>query len=346
MGTDGSLFFSLHQFYETRERVVRVDRGGEISAFPSEEISTGRLGDSLPTLDAVMGIRGGQGGMVWMLDNGRRGETLAKVVGWDPAINRLHQIRYLPSPATLPTSFVADFAVDPVEPFIYISDPASGDDAAIIVLNLQTGMSRRVLQGHSSVVPENIPLIVQNQKLQVLRPDGSIAEPLAGVNPITIDRRGRWLYYGPMKGQQLYRISTTLLQNDSAPAAEIEQGVESYSAKPICDSIAIDARDFIYVADLTESAIRVIQPKDRRMETYLKDPKLSWPDGLTFGNDGRLYFFCSQIHRSAVYNGGQDSTSAPFPVYRIKPQHQPLLSPKRNPLTGITESITDRFNRD
>ncbi len=350
VGADGSMYFSLHQYFETRERVVKIGRGGELTAFPTDAISTGQASAPFPALDAVMGIRSGDGGVIWMLDNGRRGEVLPKVVGWHAGAGRLHQIHYLPGPATLPTSFLADLVVDPAEPFLYIADPASGSDAAIIVLNLRTGLARRVLQGHVSVQPEARAFIVEGKKLQVRRPDGSGGvEPLAGVNPITIDRRGRWLYYGPMKGQQLYRISTILLRNQDLSAKELEEGVELYSSKPFCDSIAIDARDNIYVADLTESAIRVIQPKSRRMETYVKDPKLCWPDGLTFGGDGRLYFFCSQVNRSPIFNGGQNSTSAPFAVYRLKPAHQPLLVnplPKRNPFTGITEQITDRFGRE
>lgn len=346
---DGTMFVSLHQFFETRERVVKVDRLGEVTAFPNDEISTGQGSTTLPPLDSVMGVRDAGGGIVWMLDNGRRGESLPKLLAWNTGADRLHQIHYLPAPATLPTSFLADFAVDPSEPFLYVADPASGSDAAILVLDLKTGLARRVLQGHVSVIPEKQVMIVNGKKLQVRRPDGSDAEPLAGVNPIAIDRRGRWLYYGPMKGGQLYRISTSLLRNENATAQELEEGVELYSSKPVCDSIAIDSRDNVYVGDLSLNAIRIIPPKTRRMETFVKDPKLCWPDGLTFGGDGRLYFFCNQLNRSAAYNQGEDKTSAPFSVYRLKPLHQPLLVnplPKRNPLTGITEQINDRLGRE
>tara|TARA_R110002096_G_scaffold16106_20_gene55087 strand:+ start:5065 stop:6285 length:1221 start_codon:yes stop_codon:yes gene_type:complete len=346
---DGTMFISLHQFFETRERVVKVDRLGDVTAFPNDEVSTGQSKSALPVLDSVMGVRDAEGGIIWMLDNGRRGESLPKLIGWNVGGDRLHQVHYLPAPATLPTSFLVDFAVDPSEPFIYIADPASGTDAALIVLDLRNGLARRVLQSHDSVVPEKQLMIVNGKKLQVKRPDGTEAEPLAGVNPITIDRRGRWLYYGPMKGRQLYRISTSLLRNEAATPTELEEGVELYSSKPDCDSIAIDARDNIYVGDLSLNAIRIIQPKTRRMETFVKDPKLCWPDGLTFGGDGRLYFYCNQLSRSSAFNQGEDVTSAPFAVYRIKPLHQPLLVnplPKRNPLTGITEQINDRLGRE
>jgi len=348
---------SLHQYYQTTERVIRIDRNGEASPFPNAEMSScmdedlERCGEAL---DSVMGICASGHGIIWMLDNGRRGETLPKVVAWNTNTSSVHRIVYLPEPATTENSFLADLVVDPDNRFLYIADPASGMDAALIVVDLKTGLSRRVLESHISVVPEDVPLVVQGQRIEVRRADGSSAEPLAGVNPIAVDRKGRYLYYGPMKGRRLYRIDIDHLKDSSMGRDELGMAVELYSFKPVCDSIAIDQRNNIYAADLTQQAISIIPPdgktaKDRRPQIYIHDPQLAWPDGLTFGNDQRLYFFCSQINRTSWFNGGQDATQGPFRVYRVKPLHQPLLaSPisRRMPLSELGDQLSERFGKE
>jgi sugar lactone lactonase YvrE len=335
---DNSLIVGLHQYFKTRERVVRVDRQGETSAFPSPEVAARDTVEGAEVLDSVMGVHGGDRGIIWMLDNGRRAEQMPKVVGWHFSDRKLHRVFHLPEPSTIATSFVADFAVDSSETHAYIADPASGADAALIVLDLRTGVSRRLLQGHISVVPQGIPLVVSGRKVHAECQDGSQAEPLAGVNPIALDKKAKYLYYGPLKGQKLYRIATSALNDASLSGEALASAVEEYSSKPICDSIAIDPRDNIYVGDLTANAIQVILPKDRRMIEYVADPKMAWPDGLTFGGDGRLYFYCSQLNRCSWFSEGQDETKAPFLVYRVKPLFQPMIAnplPDHNPLTEI-----------
>ena len=315
---DNSLIVGFHQYFKTRERVVRVDRQGETVPFPNEEIGAFEGAGGSVALDAVMGVHGSDRGNIWMLDNGRRSEQMAKVVGWNFSEKKLHRVFHLPEPATIDSSFVADFTVDAAETHAYIADPAAGGDAALIVLDLKTGVARRLLQGHVSVVPEGIPLLVSGRKLQAQCQDGSQAEPLAGVNPIAVDRKGKFLYFGPMKSRKLYRIPTSILNDQSLTPEAVAAAVEVYADKPICDSIAIDAKDNIYIGDLTRNAIAVILAKDRKLIDYVVDPKMAWPDGLTFGGDGRLYFYCSQINRCSWFSEGVDETKAPFLVYRVK----------------------------
>jgi len=340
---DGSLIVGIHQCFKAKERVVRVDRQRQTTPFPSGDVGGGAAENSL-ALDAVMGIQAGPHGIIWMLDNGRRTEQTPKLVGWNAHTKKAHRVFHLPGPATVDSSFVADLAIDPTETHAYIADPASGADAALIVLDLRTGVARRVLQGHESVVPEGIPLVVGGRRLEAHCPDGSRAEPLAGVNPIAVDRRGKFVYYGPLKSRKLYRIAAAVLQNPELGPEAVAAAVEVYADKPVCDSIVMDARDNIYVGDLSKGAIQVIGPKDRKLTLYLEDPKMAWPDGLTFGADGRLYFYCSQVNRCSWFSGGGDETKAPFLVYRVKPLHQPLISnplPDRNPLTGLRERIEE-----
>ena len=343
LAPDGSLIVGIHPSFASRERVLKITRGGDIVPFPTVEMNFGGGAGQL-TLDAVMGVQIGPNGVVWLLDSGRRGSQTPKIVGWNLHTEKLQKVIYLPPPATTDTSFLVDLAVNPDGPQLIVADPAAGADAALIVVDLNTGLGRRVLQGHPSVLAENIPFTVNGRKLGVRLPDGSIAEPLAAVNPIAIDRKGKYLYYGAMKGRSLYRILVSKLLTE----VDLGGAIERYSDKPICDSIAIDSKDNIYAADLPGSAIVVITPDKHRMGTDVSDPKLCWPDGLTFGGDGKLYFYCSQVSRTDWY-GDKNEVNPPFPVYRIKPLYQPLISnplPDHNPLNRIRDLIPNPFGKE
>src|SRR5262249_21797653 len=68
--------------------------------------------------------------------------------------------------------------------------------------------------------------------------------------------------------------------------------VEAFAPKPISDGASSDDQDRIYLTDPEHSAVLAVEP-DRRLRTLVKDPKLRWPDGLSFGPAGPLYVTCS-----------------------------------------------------
>jgi sugar lactone lactonase YvrE len=314
---DGSYIVSMHQYYRTKERVLEIKPDGSVTPFPKglqpHDADCAEL-----TLDSVLGIQGDSEGIVWMLDNGTRGESTPKIVAWDTDEDKLHRVLYLPEPITKPNSFLNDIALHPSEPFIYISDPASGADAAIIVVELETGRARRILEGRQWVVPEDIEIQMEGRPMRVKRPDGSTIEPQVGVNPIAVDRRGRWLYFGPMKGRTLYRISTETLHDTTLTPQELASRVEGYAEKPICDGISIDSKGNIYVSDVANNAIGVIRESNRKYEIYVTDARLSWPDGLCFGTDGKLHFFTNQLHRCAMYDGVTKKAEPPYLIMKVR----------------------------
>jgi sugar lactone lactonase YvrE len=313
----GSIIISLHQYQNTTERVVEILPDGKVLSFPNAAISRGEAGAPF-ALDAVLGLQCDKKGVVWMLDNGRRSEVTPKLVGWDSSKNKLVKIIYLPAPATIDSSFINDLALDPEEPFAYITDPASGNDGALIVVDLETGLARRVLQGHISVIPKpGVELKVDRKPLGVMRPDGSTVKPMAGAGPIAVDKKGNWVYFGASAGHLLYRTRAEHLRDTSLGPLDLEARIEGYAPRPPCDGISMDSKDNIYISDVGAKAIGVLH-SDLTYELYVSNDSFLWPDGLCFGNDGRLYFYASQLHLMAPYNAGIDRTQAPFLIYKVK----------------------------
>jgi sugar lactone lactonase YvrE len=313
---DGSVVVSLHQFFDPQNKVVRVSADGLLKPFPD---ATWNKSDNtnLLTLDSVLGIRTDEDDIVWMLDNGMRNKTTPKLVAWDARSSQLYKLICIPEPISLRASFLNDLAVDRKHEAVFIADTASGDSAAIIVVDLNTGASRRVLQGHHSVCPEAINLVVDGKAVEIKQADGSLVKPHLGINPIAVDAAGNWLYYGPMHGHSMYRIKTTDLLNKELTPVQLASKVERYSDKPICDGITMDGDDNIYVTDLANNAVGIIGP-DRAYRLVVQDPLLSWPDAFAITPDDFLIIVANQLQRSPQLNGGVNQTVPPFYLLRIK----------------------------
>lgn len=288
---DGGFLISVSFEEKPQNRVIAVGRTGESKPFPNTSLSQASAGEALQ-MDAIMGMQCVDNGVVWMLDNGRRNEHTPKIIAWDSAHARLQHVFHLVPPAVLFGSLLDDLAVDPERSFAYLNDPAAGQDAALIVLDTSTGLARRVLQGHPSVVPvAGLDLTIDGQKLESKRLDGSVADPLGGVNPLALDRKGEWLYFGPLRSHKLYRVRTDHLRDAAMTPAQLAGLVEEYAAKPICAGITLDGKGNVYLADLNSKAIGMIAAGSKEYRILATDPRFLWPDGLCFGTDGRLYFF-------------------------------------------------------
>lgn len=315
----GEHVISCHQFFNPQYRVMKLTKKGEWEPFPNLQMNV-RGGGAPVELDSVLGVVCDSRGIVWMLDNGRRSETTPKLVAWDTKKNDLH--RQIVITAVTPTSFLKNLVLDPVAPFIYISDPADGVHSAIIVVNLETGLARRVLQGHYSVRRDpTVEIELDGRLLEVRRPDGQVATPLTGVSPIAIDRKGESLYFGPRNGASLFKINTDLLRDRDISATSLQSQVTGVSPKPICDSMAIDSKGRIYFGDISRGSIDYVSPDEQylNLRLHVMDPRMIWPGGLTIGPGGKLHFFSNQLHRAPFFHDGKDITLPPYYLFEARP---------------------------
>ncbi len=308
------IIMSQHQFYRPHYAVVELKNNTQIP-FPNDELASASSKSPIK-LDSVLGIRSDANGVVWMLDNGMRSGAIPKLVGWNTKTDRLQKLIYLPAPITPKDTFVNDFSVDFRHNAIFISDPAGGENAALIVVNLSTGAARRVLEGHLSVVPEDVDLIIDDVPIQIQDQSGKLVRPHIGVNPITEDLNNEWVYYGPMHGHSLYRIKADDLANEKLADKDLADRVQRYSDKPISDGISIDKENNIYLGDLAANAIGVILA-DKSYRQLAQCPRLSWVDSFSFGPAGKLYAVVNRLHQSATLNGGIAKSKPPYYLLRV-----------------------------
>ncbi|MEL6787853.1 MAG: L-dopachrome tautomerase-related protein [Cyanobacteria bacterium J06607_15] len=308
---EGRLIMSQHQFFGAPLRVVEVLDDGSVAPFPNEAWSSEPNSAGIG-LNTVLGLRSDENGVVWMLDRSDGSGQPGKIVGWDTENDELYQVIYLPQPIIPASPFLNDLAVDLEHNAIYITDTASGDDSALIVVDLVTGFSRRVLEGDVSTRPEDIPLIVDERVINLAGEPAQI-----GVNPITVDPDNEWVYYAPMSGTSLYRIATLDLLDPSLSPAELSSRVERYGDKPICDGITVDGAGNVYITSITDNAIGVVDETGTYQTLYQDDRLLSWTDGMAFGADDYIYVTVSQLQNSPPLNNGENDAELPFYLVRF-----------------------------
>jgi len=309
------MFMSIHEFYGPELRVVEVMPDGTTKPYPTADWAQAPQEDG-DGLKGVLGLRADREGILWMLDGQGENQT-GRVVGWNTKTEQLHAIYYVGSPIARASSFLNDLAVDRTHEAIYISDTGDGMNSAIIVIDLNTGRARRVLEGSEFTVPEDIPMVIDGREILL---GGNPAK--IGINPITVDPTNTWVYFAPMTATSMYRVRTRDLLDETLSESALRGRVERYGDKPISDGSTIDTGGNVYITAMTDNAIGVTRPDGSYEVLFQSDDGLPWPDGFSIGVDGFVYATINELHRSPVLNDGKDGSKGIYKIVRF-----PALAP-------------------
>ena len=306
---DGRVFYSVHEFYGKPLKVVELKKDGTQVPYPNIAWASAPE-DGPEGLNGVLGLNVSRRGILWLLD-GTTPTRNARLIGWDINQESLHRIIYLGFPVTHKQSFVNDLAIDDTHNAIYITDVATPQTSALIVVDLNTGQARRVLEGSQYTRPENIDMVIEDR---IVTLGGQPAR--IGANPITISPDNQWLYFGAMNGLSIYRVKTEDLLNAKLAGEQLTQRVQRYGDKPISDGITIDNNGHVYVTSITDNSVGVTKP-DGSYQTLYQSDTLSWADGFAVGPDNQIYVTVNELHHSPVLNNGKNTTTGKFAIYRF-----------------------------
>lgn len=317
VSADGRVFFTLHPEARPQLKVVElVD--GQPQAFPNLAFQTGtKEDDSLEPryFRNVLSVRIDRYNRLWTLDNGHHGFDAARLMAFDLDSGRaLHEYVFPPSIADL-GSHLNDFQVSPDGRTIYIADASFfAKTPAVIVYDIKSRRARRVIESHPSVDAEKYIPVVQGRKMQAF----GLVAIRPGVDSIVLDPKGEWLYFAAVSNNHLYRVHTDNLLDTGMSAYELQASIEVFAEKTMSDGLSVDRQGNIYISDPEHSAILSMNPAGE-MRTLLKDERLRWPDGFSFGPDGWLYVTCSSLHHVIGRLPGSVSRHAPYQIFRFKP---------------------------
>jgi sugar lactone lactonase YvrE len=224
----------------------------------------------------------------------------AKLLKFDLHTDLIMQKIYFNSTIAPQTSYLNDIRVDTERGYAYITDSGLG---AIIVVDLQSGKSRRFLSRHYSTKAENITLTIEGLELKLkVHSDG-----------LALDADGEYLYYQALTGRRLYRIRTEYLRDPSMVESRIGKYVEYVGESGASDAIAFGKDGYIYLSSLEYNAIRKISPQGE-LEMVIQDARLKWPDSFAITKDGIIYLTTSQLHLGNMIK-------EPYRIFRLEKQN-------------------------
>lgn len=312
VSADGRVFASLHPEARPRDKVVEIV-GGEPRAWPNAAFQSG---DGEPRyFRSVLSLRIDRQGRLWTLDNGHHGAEPGRLLAFDLASGEVVHEFVFPKAIAGLGSHLNDFQVSADGKFIYIAEASFfAKTPALVVYDIARQSARRLLDGHPSVTAEKFTPVVQGRKMVAL----GLVSIRPGVDSIVLDPKNEWLYFAPVTNLHMYRVRTADLRNEELPAAELAGRVETFAPKTMSDGLAVDTSGNIYISDPEHSAIVVLRP-DQTLETLVKDNRLRWPDGFSWGPGGWLYVTCSALHQIIGLPPWTWDDHAPYQIYRLKP---------------------------
>jgi sugar lactone lactonase YvrE len=299
VAADGRIFVNFPRWSEDAPvSVAEVTGDGQVKPYPNEEWNAWRNArkDRVSPNDhfvCVQSVVADGRGSLWVVD--AAAPATAQVVPGGPKLVRI-DLRSNKVAQTIPFgetvapqgSYLNDVRFSPDGRHAYLTD--SGAKGALVVVDLQSGRARRVLDGHPSTQPEK-GVVVRTDGQELRRPDGRGVEFAA--DSIALSPDGRHLYWKALTGRTLYRIATEALDDPRLSAKELESRIERVGESEPTDGLWIDKRGRLYLSAIEDNAVKVRD--GGRDTTLVQDERLRWPDTFSEGPDGTVYVTSSHI---------------------------------------------------
>jgi sugar lactone lactonase YvrE len=319
MSKIGRLFVNFPRWSDRYlNAVVEVGSDGTTKPFPDEQWNRWdrKQGNAGKQFVCVQSVVIDNAGMLWVLDPAApyMGPIVPggpKLVGIDLRNNKVSRIIPFGSEAVKADSYLNDVRFDNDTHTAYITDSGVG---GIVVVGMESGKARRVLDGDSSVqADQNIQIVVDGKPVLTAG-----EPPKINTDSLALSADGEYLYFKPLTGATLYRIRTELLRDPSVSPSKLSESVEKVAQVFPTDGFWMDTKGNLYLSDINHDGVSRRSP-DGQIEEMTSDPRLQWPDTFTEGPDGTIYISASHINESPMFNQGKSTRKQPYAIFAFKP---------------------------
>jgi sugar lactone lactonase YvrE len=289
---------------EVPTSVGELNSEGDVEPYPNEELNGWKVGDvPIEKFVCIQSVHVDQKDRLWILDPANPmlqgvlpgGPKLLRV---DLETNEVVRSYHFFDEIAPDGSYLNDVRIDTSSETAFITESGLG---AIVVVDLESGDTRRLLSEHPSTKAEKIEIVIGGKPFPAaVHADG-----------IALDQEGGWVYYQALTGKSLYRVPVGALRDTALAEEELGSQVELFAESGVADGLLYGPGG-VYVSALEEGSIKLVTD-DRKIHTLVEDPRIIWPDSFALGADGSVWFTTAQIHL------GPNPTT-PYRVLKILPR--------------------------
>ena len=309
VSSSGRLFFTAHPEARPEGAKLLEWSDGGAQPFPNETIQ-----DEI--FETPLGVVIDRQDRLWVIDHGGHGFGTPRLVAFDLTTGEVVHDHEFQNDAAPPGSFLQDLQVAPDGATVFVADVSFWRrQPAIVVHDVATSTDRRVLEDHASVEAQDWIIRTPAKRMVFF---GGVAAMKPGIDGIAISPDGRWLTYGAMTHDTLFRVPTGALTDPSLDDNEIADRLENLGRKPLSDGLSADLEGGIWITDVEHGAVLRRTP-DGALETWVKSPRIRWADALSFGPDGWLYVADSAIPDQVMRSRAHIKDEGPYFIYRFQP---------------------------
>jgi hypothetical protein len=282
---DGRVFFAYHPFAKA-ERFVPATVfelvGGKPRPYPDAAFQARYQG--------VFGMTVDRQGRLWFVETAGLDHPQTRVLAFELASARLVFEYAFPAGVA---RFAQDLRVAPDGATVYLADTGlfKFTPAGLFVLDVAHRTYREMLHGGPSASPQDwvIQTPLGPHKLAY-----GLVTFAVGLDGIALSDDGRWLYYGAMSHDRLFKLPTDVLRDPAAGPDDVARRMIGVGVKPLSDGIAIDRDGSVLVTDIEHGGIARIDAAGK-LTTLVKSPRVIWADGVVVAPDGAIVFTDSAI---------------------------------------------------
>ncbi|NME70430.1 L-dopachrome tautomerase-related protein [Flammeovirga aprica] len=257
---------------------------GKTIPYPSEMWNT-KIGDF--SFYAVQSVVCDGKNRLWVLDTYNKqfkgvAEGGPVLYVFDLSTDELLRSYNFPKENYFENSYYNDVRIDIEREVAYITDSGIG---GIVVLNLETGASKRFLTGHKSVQPEVDHLMCDGIKWK-----NSVASDGIALSPDFSE-----LYFIALTSHTLYKVKTSVLLEEKTTEQKVQSEVKKVTEIPATDGMLFDRKGNLWLGGLESNGINVLT-KEGKMIHLLRDKRIRWADSFAKNLEREIFFTTSQIH--------------------------------------------------
>jgi sugar lactone lactonase YvrE len=326
---DGRFFVNFPKWGDPVQFTVVEVKNGKTTPYPDLDWNRYAPGDKqddkLVSVQSV--VVDPTGSKLWILDTGSVNfgpveQGGPKLLAVDLSDNKVVKKILFPADVALRTTYLNDVRFDlrrGKEGMAFITDSSTEGSNGIIVVDLASGKSWRRLNDHPSTKADPAFVGIAEGDVMLQREPGKPPKkPNFGSDGIAISPDGKTLYYCPLASRHLFSVSVDALADQSKSDQDVATTVTDLGEKGgASDGLESDQQNRVYLTDYEHDAIRRRYP-DGRIETLAHDPRILWPDTMSLGADGFLYFTANQLDRMARFHDGNDLRQPPYVLFKLK----------------------------